>query len=163
MNTDPFQVLGIPKTADEAAIRVAYIKLVRACHPDQYAGQPMEHDAAERLKEINRAYDTLSKKITPMRGRHEDDYKNTSDPIEEMIRAGQLEQALTHIDALPHSARRCYLLGLLRFRMGELEGAEAQFRQAVDLDPRPAYKAALRQAQAVVSSQPWYRRFFRRG
>ena len=54
---DPYEVLGVQKTASEAAIRAAYRKLAKRHHPDLNPGKP---EAAERFKEINAANDILS-------------------------------------------------------------------------------------------------------
>ena len=54
---DPYEVLGVQKTATEAAIRAAYRKLAKRHHPDLNPGKP---EAAERFKEINAANDILS-------------------------------------------------------------------------------------------------------
>jgi DnaJ-class molecular chaperone len=54
---DPYEVLGVEKTASEAAIRAAYRKLAKRHHPDLNPGKP---EAAERFKEINAANDILS-------------------------------------------------------------------------------------------------------
>lgn len=56
---DPYEVLGVEKTASEAAIRAAYRKLAKRHHPDLNPGKP---EAAERFKEINAANDILSDK-----------------------------------------------------------------------------------------------------
>ena len=53
-----YEILGVAKDADEAAIKKAYRKLVRKYHPDV----SKEPDAVERTAEINRAYETLSDK-----------------------------------------------------------------------------------------------------
>lgn len=54
---DPYEVLGVQKTATDAAIRAAYRKLAKRFHPDLNPGKP---EAAERFKEINAANDILS-------------------------------------------------------------------------------------------------------
>lgn len=59
MAKDPYDILGVQKTADEAAIRAAYRKLAKRHHPDVNPGKP---DAAERFKEISAAHDLLSDK-----------------------------------------------------------------------------------------------------
>ncbi len=56
---DPYEVLGVQKTASEAAIRAAYRKLAKRHHPDLNPGKP---EAAERFKEINAANNILSDK-----------------------------------------------------------------------------------------------------
>lgn len=54
---DPYDSLGVQRTADEAAIRAAYRKLAKRHHPDLNPGKP---EAAERFKEISAAHDLLS-------------------------------------------------------------------------------------------------------
>ena len=59
MAKDPYEMLGVQKTDDEAAIRAAYRKLAKRHHPDVNPGKP---EAAERFKEISAAYDLLGDK-----------------------------------------------------------------------------------------------------
>jgi DnaJ-class molecular chaperone len=54
---DPYEILGVQRSADEAAIRAAYRKLAKRHHPDLNPGKP---EAAERFKEISAAYELLS-------------------------------------------------------------------------------------------------------
>jgi DnaJ-class molecular chaperone len=54
---DPYQILGVQKTDDAAAIRAAYRKLAKTHHPDLNPGKP---EALERFKEISVAYELLS-------------------------------------------------------------------------------------------------------
>jgi DnaJ-class molecular chaperone len=56
---DPYEILGVQRSDDDAAIRVAYRKLAKRHHPDVNPGKP---EAAERFKEISSAYDLLSDK-----------------------------------------------------------------------------------------------------
>ncbi len=54
---DPYQVLGVDRTADGKTIRRAYERLVLAYHPDK---NPQDPSAAERLQEVVEAYRLLS-------------------------------------------------------------------------------------------------------
>jgi DnaJ-class molecular chaperone len=54
---DPYQILGVQRSDDAAAIRAAYRKLAKTHHPDLNPGKP---EAAERFKEISAAYELLS-------------------------------------------------------------------------------------------------------
>ncbi len=53
---DYYEVLGVPRDADENAIKGAYRKLALQYHPDVNKSE----DAEERFKEINEAYEILS-------------------------------------------------------------------------------------------------------
>lgn len=57
MQKDFYAALGVPKDADEAAIKKAYRKLARQFHPDQNQG---DAKAEARFKEIGEAYAVLS-------------------------------------------------------------------------------------------------------
>jgi DnaJ-class molecular chaperone len=57
--TDPYSLLGVPRGADEAAIKSAYRKLAKALHPDRNKDNPK---ASEKFAEATRAYDLLSDK-----------------------------------------------------------------------------------------------------
>ena len=54
---DYYEVLGISRSADAAAIKPPYRKLAKKYHPDNNAGNP---GAEEKFKEIAEAYDVLS-------------------------------------------------------------------------------------------------------
>ena len=54
---DYYEVLGVEKNADDAAIKRAYRQLAKKNHPDL---NPGDKDAEERFKEINEAYQVLS-------------------------------------------------------------------------------------------------------
>lgn len=55
MARDLYSILGVPKTADEDAIKKAYRKLAVKFHPDKSPGKASE----AKFKEINQAYDVL--------------------------------------------------------------------------------------------------------
>jgi len=54
---DFYKTLGVPKDADNAAIKKSYRKLARVFHPDTNAG---DVTAEERFKEVTEAYSVLS-------------------------------------------------------------------------------------------------------
>jgi DnaJ-like protein len=54
--TTHYDVLGVPRSAGEEAIRAAFHSAAKACHPDLNAGDPV---AGQRLKHIIAAYDEL--------------------------------------------------------------------------------------------------------
>lgn len=54
---DPYEVLGVPKTATQAELKKAYRKLAHQLHPDKNPNNPT---AEARFKEVTQAYDLLS-------------------------------------------------------------------------------------------------------
>ena len=58
---DPYEVLGVPHGASDEEIKKAYRDLARKYHPDNYVNNPLADLAQEKMKEINEAYDTLTK------------------------------------------------------------------------------------------------------
>ncbi|MFO7675128.1 MAG: J domain-containing protein [bacterium] len=60
-NKDPYRILGVPVEADPAAIRKAYLDLVRKNHPDLFATDPTRYLASTALmQDIGGAYELLS-------------------------------------------------------------------------------------------------------
>lgn len=53
-DTDPYEVLGVARNADEATIKSAYRKKAQDHHPDKHGGDE------EKFKEVAEAYDVLS-------------------------------------------------------------------------------------------------------
>lgn len=58
---NPYKVLGVSETATPEEIRAAYLSLVKKYHPDKYTDNPLKELAGEKLKEINQAYEMLTK------------------------------------------------------------------------------------------------------
>lgn len=56
MAKDYYDILGVSKTASEAEIKKAYLKLARKNHPD---ANPHDKKAKERFQEIQKAYDVV--------------------------------------------------------------------------------------------------------
>lgn len=54
---DLYSVLGVPRTADAAAIKRAYRKLAKELHPDKTKDDPK---AGDRFKQVSAAYEILS-------------------------------------------------------------------------------------------------------
>src|SRR5947209_14511678 len=57
MKRDPYQVLGVPRDADERAVKKAFRSLARELHPDVNTQDPQ---AEEKFKEAAEAYEILS-------------------------------------------------------------------------------------------------------
>ena len=62
MNRDPYQVLGVSPGASDEEVTKAYRKLAKKYHPDL---NPGDAAAAEKMSEINAAYDQIKNGYTP--------------------------------------------------------------------------------------------------
>ncbi|MDR3278871.1 MAG: DnaJ domain-containing protein, partial [Oscillospiraceae bacterium] len=58
---DPYSVLGVSPGASEETVKKAYRDLARKYHPDNYHDNPLADLAQEKMKEVNEAYDAITK------------------------------------------------------------------------------------------------------
>src|SRR5918992_2135337 len=56
VDTDYYELLSVPRNADEKAIKAAYRKLAMECHPDRNGGCT---NAEAKFKALSEAYDCL--------------------------------------------------------------------------------------------------------
>src|SRR3954464_6612198 len=54
---DPYEVLGVPRDADQTQVKKAFRRLARELHPDVNSHDP---EAEEKVKEAAEAYEVLS-------------------------------------------------------------------------------------------------------
>lgn len=66
---DPYKVLGIDSSATDDEVKRAYRKMAMKYHPDRVAGmsEELQRNAAEQMKEINEAYDTIKQRRPSMK------------------------------------------------------------------------------------------------
>ena len=58
---DPYKILGVDPSASDEEVKRAYRELARKYHPDNYADNPLGDLAEEKMKQINEAYDQITK------------------------------------------------------------------------------------------------------
>ena len=56
---DPYKILGVSPDASDEDVKKAYLALARKYHPDKYTDTDLADLAAEKMKEVNGAYDAI--------------------------------------------------------------------------------------------------------
>ncbi|NMA24943.1 MAG: DnaJ domain-containing protein [Clostridiales bacterium] len=145
---DPYSVLGISHNASDEEIKKAYRELVRKYHPDNYHNNPLADLAQEKMKEINEAYDAITKERSGGSYTGGGSYNAGSTytrsaggspeftRIRTAINAGDLdlaEQLLRSSDN--RNAEWHFLMGSLYYRKGWLDEARRYFETAAGMEP----------------------------
>lgn len=147
--TNPYEVLGIKEGASQDEIKRAYRELAKKYHPDQYGDNPLRNLAEEKMREINEAYDYLSKNPSP-NGNFSSSYNTSGEysdfnAIRQDIQRGDLSSAeykLSNISS--KTAEWYYLMGIIYMQKGWHNEAYNSIAQATRMDPSNAeYSQAL--------------------
>lgn len=171
---DPYKVLGVSQSASDEEVKSAYIELVKKYHPDKYADNPLKELAQEKLKEINEAYDTISrqrKSAGQSGNRYGGSYGgyNTSSAytysgsnasiyqqVRNFLATNQLaraEQLLNNVAASERNGEWEYLSGILALRRGYYDNAKSHFQKAVQMDPNNAeYNQAYQSVSGIYTT-----------
>lgn len=158
---DPYSVLGVSQNASDDEVKKAYRELARKYHPDNYQNNPLADLAEEKMKEINEAYDTITKQRSGGYsgsspggyGGYQQRSYSSGDPayarIRNLINMGDLNQAEQLLYEVGQKDGEWYFLsGSIAYRRGWLDEAMQNYAQAVQLDPNNMeYRQALAMMQ----------------
>ena len=149
--TNPYKVLGVSDDATNEEIRAAYLSLVKKYHPDKYTDPDLKALANEKLKEINEAYDQLTKnpgRTASSAGSYSSySYSGTySGPEQDkfararsLINANNLDGARTILDSIQtHNAEWYFLYGIIYLRQGWYDKAREDLGRAYRQEPNNA-------------------------
>ncbi len=159
---DPYSVLGITPEATDDEVKQAYRTLARKYHPDNYQNNPLADLAEEKMKEINEAYEAITKMRAGGGGGYQSGTSSSgyqsrpsgggssyngyqqqrghADPIYAQVRsainAGDIYQAETLLSrATRQDAEWYFLQGSIAYRKGWLDEAMSNYQRAVSMDP----------------------------
>ena len=162
---DPYSVLGVSQSSTDEEIKKAYRDLARKYHPDNYQNNPLADLAEEKMKEINEAYDAITKQRaggyrTTTSGSYSSSYQGQSGSynaggdagfarVRALINAGNLEAAEQMLYGVSVKNGEWYFLaGSIAYRKGWLDEAQQNFTRAVQMDPNNMeYRQALAMMQ----------------
>lgn len=170
---DPYKVLGVDPGASDEEVKKAYRDLARKYHPDNYQNNPLADLAEEKMKEINEAYDTITKSRTggPQGGyggyqaqgqqyayqKQDAGGSAVFARIRECLNRGDLASAEQLLRTAPQqSAEWHFLYGYLAYQKGWLDEATQHFRIAYNMEPsNMEYRQAIAMMQrGGTSYQP---------
>ena len=160
--SDPYSVLGVKPDASDDEIKRAYRELARKYHPDNYQNNPLADLAEEKMKEINEAYDTITKMRAGgggyqsgghqgggYQGGYQQQYSGQGaslyNQIRQAINVGDLSRAEQLLRNAPsQDAEWHFLSGSIAYRKGWLDEATQHFQMACNMDPSNGeYRQAL--------------------
>ncbi len=162
---NPYEVLGVSENASDEEVKKAYRELVKKYHPDKYVNNPLSDLAADKIKEINLAYDTITKQRAQgnRSSYSSNSYSNSSygnqgpnsNPlfaeIIMLIRQNRLDEAQMKLESMPSSQRNAYwyyLMGEISKMKGWYDNARQYYQTAMNMDPsnntyRQAYNSMM--------------------
>lgn len=141
---DPYTVLGVSRDASDDDIKKAYRDLARKYHPDNYQDTNLSELAAEKMKEINEAYDTIrdersGKKSSSSSG------SSSADPrfveIRSLINQRRFSEAEMRLDAMSGNDRNAewnFLKACVLLQRGHFFDAQKHVETACYMDPNNA-------------------------
>ena len=144
---DPYKVLGVSPDATDDQIKQAYRALAKKYHPDNYVNNPVADLAAEKMKEINAAYDQIQK----MRkggsdapgaygGSWDGETRSSTSysAIRNQISYGNIDRAEEMLRQIPEAQRGgewYFCMGSVYYRRGWMDRAAECFREASAREP----------------------------
>lgn len=165
---DPYKILGVSPSATDDEIKQAYRQLAKKYHPDQYAGNPLQDVADEKMKQINEAYDQIvsqrknSSSNNAYGGYTGNPYSaygngystngsgSSFNDVRRFISTGRISDAEQILNGVPGENRNAewfFLKGSCLYRKGYLEEARDNFARACEMDPgNPEYRNAYNQS-----------------
>lgn len=161
---DPYEVLGVSPNASDDDIKRAYRELARKYHPDNYQNNPLADLAEEKMKEVNEAYDAITKARstggssgyqsghTSSRSYgYQGQYSGSSSfvQVRQLIHMGNLDGAEQLLRGTSQKNGEWYfLMGSIAYRRGWLDEARQNYQIACQMEPgNMEYRQALSMMQ----------------
>ena len=156
---DPYEVLGVSPNADDGEIKRAYRELARKYHPDNFQNNPLADLAEEKMKEINEAYDAITRTRSgggassyggggaqsqsgygygAGSGYQQQSQGSASQVfyrVRQAISSNDLDGAEQLLQGAGRNGEWYFLMGSIAYRRGWLDEARQNYQIAVQMDP----------------------------
>lgn len=143
---DPYEVLGVSRSASTDEIKKAYRNLAKKYHPDNYINSPLADAATKKMQEINEAYDEImsgnsgNSNTYYDAGYSQSNYNRPNDysTIRSYISLNRLDEAEQMLETLPSESRDAewyYLKGQINYNRGWIDQAYTYFTTAHNMEP----------------------------
>ena len=151
---DPYSVLGVDPSASDEEIKRTYRELARKYHPDNYQNNPLADLAEEKMKEINEAYDTITRNRAGNSSggygsagayqtqgqqygyQRQENGSTVFAQARQCINRGDINGAEQLLRSAPQqTAEWHFLYGHIAYQKGWLDEATQHFRSACNMEP----------------------------
>ena len=165
---DPYEVLGVSPDASDDEIKRTYRDLARKYHPDNYQNNPLADLAEEKMKEINEAYDAITKARAGggssyggggaaqsgysygygSNSGYQQQSRSSGSSVfaqaRSAINSNDLDGAERLLQGVSRNGEWYFLMGSIAYRRGWLDEARQNYQIAVQMDPgNMEYRQAL--------------------
>lgn len=145
--TNPYDILGVSPSASDDEIKASYRALAKKYHPD---ANPGSEYAAEKMREINAAYDKINEirsgKASGSNGTYGGAAYGDTAAYEAMVKSarsyistGNVLAAMNILGNIPQGYRTAewhFVMGHVYLRTGNYTRASREFSAASSLDPQ---------------------------